>query len=209
VLDVVEQHLRRDVGDVLHLLDHLVDRDRADRHGARGDDRFANLVDAAAGREVHHRVGAEVHGEVEFLQLSVYIRCHGRVADVGVDLDPRHRADPHGVQAAGEMVHVGRYDQPAARDLTADQFGVERLALRDSAHRRRDVSAASVVHLRDTFTHGWLSDGQRKTPSVRGGGREESVFDLKVTPYAGLNRVRFKGSDLSPPWRAPPSTIPN
>ena len=74
VLDHVEEVVRGQVLDVRDLLDGLVDRHGADRHRRGGDDRGADGVDVAAGGEVHHRVGAEVHGEVQLLQLLVDVR---------------------------------------------------------------------------------------------------------------------------------------
>ena len=99
VLDHVEQVLRLHVLDLLDLLDRLVDRHGADRHRAGGDDRLADRVDVAAGREVHHRVGAEVDGHVQLVQLVVDVAGDGRVADVGVDLARGRDADAHRLQA--------------------------------------------------------------------------------------------------------------
>jgi len=41
---------------------------------------------------------------------------------------------------------------------------------------------------------------------VAAGVRDEGVLDLRVTPYAGTNRVRFEGCDLSLPEQAPLSS---
>ena len=46
------------LGDAADFLQRLVDGDGADRHGRVADDPFAGVVDVAAGRQVHDRVGA-------------------------------------------------------------------------------------------------------------------------------------------------------
>ena len=77
LLGLLFDHFEHDVGgevfDALHARDRLVDRHGADGHGRVAQDRFANLVDAAAGREVHHRVGAVVDRGVQLLQLLIDI----------------------------------------------------------------------------------------------------------------------------------------
>ena len=138
VLDHVEHVSGREVLDLLDLLDRLVDRHRPDRHGARGDDRPADRVDVAAGREVHHRVGAEVDGHLQLGQLVVDVGGHGRIADVGVDLAPRLDADAHRLEAELQMDRVGRDDHPPPRHFRPDQLGLETLALRDVFHLVRD-----------------------------------------------------------------------
>ena len=105
VLDHVQKMLRPHVLDLAaQLFEHLVDRHRADRHGRGVDDRLANRVDVLAGREVHHRVGAEVDRRVQLLQLAVDVAGDGRVADVGVDLAAGRDADAHRLQPACQMV---------------------------------------------------------------------------------------------------------
>ena len=100
VLDHVEKVLRLHVADVVELLHHLVNRHRADRHRRGVDDRLADGVDVAAGRQVHHRVGAEVHGRVQLFQLAVDVAGDGRVADVGVDLGAWRRCRCTSARAA-------------------------------------------------------------------------------------------------------------
>ena len=147
VLDHVEQSCAREVLDLLDLLDRLVDRHRADRHRAGVDDRLADRVDVAAGGEVHHRVGAEVDGRVQLVQLVVDVAGDGRVADVGVDLAAGRDADAHRLEAAWQVDLVGRDDHPAARDLGADQLGLELLALGDELHLGRDDALAGHFDL--------------------------------------------------------------
>ena len=114
VLDHVQKVLRRHVADVVQLLHHLVDRHGADRHRRGVDDRLADGVDVAAGREVHHRVGAEVDRRVQLFQLAVDVAGDGRVADVGVDLGAGGDADAHRLQPLSQVHLVGRDDHPAA-----------------------------------------------------------------------------------------------
>ena len=53
------------------LLERLVDGHRADRHGRVPQDPLAGRVDVAAGRQVHHGVGAPPGGPPQFLDLVV------------------------------------------------------------------------------------------------------------------------------------------
>ncbi len=96
LFDDFEHDVGVEVFNALHARDRLVDRHRADGHRRVPQDGFANLVNAAAGREVHHRVGAVVHRGVQLLQLFVDIAGDRRIADVGVDLALRRDADAIG-----------------------------------------------------------------------------------------------------------------
>ena len=64
VLEHVDEVVGADVRHVLALLEHLVDRARCrSGTGELCDDLAADAVDVAAGREVHHRVGAVLEGD--------------------------------------------------------------------------------------------------------------------------------------------------
>ena len=127
--------------------EHLINRHGADRHGRGVDDRLADAVDIAAGRKVHHRVGAEMHGRVQLFQLGIDIAGDGRVADIGVDLGAGGDADAHRLQPLLEMLVIGRDDHPAAGDFRADQFRFERFALGDEFHLGRDRAGTGLFDL--------------------------------------------------------------
>ena len=107
--------------------------------------RFANLVNVAAGGEIHHRVGAVVHRGVQLLQFFVDVRGHRRVADVGIDLAQRGHADAHRLQFG--MIDVGGNDHAPAGDFIAHQFGRKLLAVGDVGHLLGDHALARIVHL--------------------------------------------------------------
>ena len=86
LFDHFEHDVDVEVFDALHARDRLVNRHGADGHRRVPQNGFANFVNAAAGGEVHHRVGAVMHRGVQLLQLFVNVAGDGRVADVGVDL---------------------------------------------------------------------------------------------------------------------------
>ncbi len=109
------------------------------------EDGFADFVNVAAGRKVHHGVGAVVHGGVQLLQFLVDVGGDGGIADVGVDLAQRGHADAHGLQF--RMVDVRRDDHPAAGDFVAHQFRSDLLALGDVDHLLGDLALAGIVHL--------------------------------------------------------------
>ena len=75
--------------------DHRIDRDGADRHGAVLQDRFAALVEIAAGGEVHHRVGAPALGPVQLFDFFVRSGRDRRGPHVGVDLGAARRGRWH------------------------------------------------------------------------------------------------------------------
>ncbi len=77
-------------------------------------------MDVAAGGEVHDRVGAPADRPDQLLDLFGSARRHGRVADIGVDLDQEIAADRHRLQLG--VVDVRGDDGAAARDLLADEF---------------------------------------------------------------------------------------
>ena len=155
VLDHVEEMLRPHVLDVAaELLQHLVDRHRADRHRRRLDDRLANAVDVLAGRQVHHRVGAVVHRGVQLLQLAFDVAGDGRVADVGVDLAARRDADAHRLEPAGQMHAVGGNHHAARGDFRPHKLRLQQLAPRHIVHFGGDVAGAGMFQLGDRRGHG-------------------------------------------------------
>ena len=109
------------------------------------DDGFANLVNVAAGREVHYRVGAIVDGGVQLFELFFNVRRDGRIPYVGVDLAERLDADRHRLQF--RMVDVRRDDHAAASDFIAHQFRRDLLAVGDILHFFGDHALARVMHL--------------------------------------------------------------
>ncbi len=159
VLDDVEQALLGEVLDLLDLLDRLVHRHGADRHGAGGDDGATDSVDVAAGGEVHHRVGAEVDGHLELGQLVIDVGGDGRIADVGVDLADGLDPDSHRLETLLEVLAVGGDHHPAPGDLVANRFGLEFLARGDEVHLGSDATFASLFDL----GHG-ASDLRRAIP---------------------------------------------
>jgi hypothetical protein len=154
MLDHVEEMLRPHLFDVAaELLEHLVNRHRPDRHRRGLDDRLANAVDVLAGRQVHHRVGAEVDRGVQLFQLAVDVAGDGRVADVGVHLAAGGDADRHRLKPAGGVDDVRRNDHPARGDFGSRIVRPQRLALGDVLHLAGDVAGAGMLQLGDRFSH--------------------------------------------------------
>ena len=85
-----EQVIRGQVHDGTPALDcldsRLIDGDRSERYGARGDKHTANRTDIATRAQVHHSVRAAVHSNVHLAQFGADIAGVGRRTDVGVDL---------------------------------------------------------------------------------------------------------------------------
>src|SRR5207244_3989056 len=70
------------LGHAADLLQRLVDGHGADRHGRIADDPLARVVDVAAGREVHDRVGAPAAGPHHLVDFGCDVGCDGAVADI-------------------------------------------------------------------------------------------------------------------------------
>ena len=152
LLALLDQRVAVDLpGEVLgaaaDLLERLVDRHRADRHGRVPDNPLAGLVDVLPGREVHDRVGAPERRPAQLLDFLLDRGRHRGVADVGVDLHQEIAADDHRLEL--EVADVGRDDRAAARHFVADELGRQPLADGDELHLRRDLAFARVVQLRD------------------------------------------------------------
>ena len=78
-----------------HFFQRLVDRYRTDRHRGVAHNPLARVVNVAAGRQVHDRVGAPADRPHHLLDLFLHRGRNGRVADVGVDLHQKVAADSH------------------------------------------------------------------------------------------------------------------
>ena len=203
LLGLLDQRVAEDLpgqllGDAADLLQRLVDRDGADRHGAVADDPFARVVDVAAGRQVHDRVGAPADRPDELVDLARDVAGDRGVADVGVDLDQEVAADRH--RFGFGVVDVVGDDRAAAGDLVADEFGrdvvgdggaealavadvlaqhlaAEVLAGGDIFHLGRDDAAAGIVHLADVRAGlarargGLTTLGKRRDAAASGRGR--------------------------------------
>ena len=120
LFDHLQHHPRAEVLHAPHARERFVDRHRADGHGRSGDDGLADGRNIAAGREVHHRIGAVFHRVSQLLQFAFDIGQHRGISDIGVDLARGGDADAHGLQVG--MVDVGRNDHPAAGHFRAYQL---------------------------------------------------------------------------------------
>jgi hypothetical protein len=121
---------------------------------AVADDPVADVVDVAAGRQVHDRVGAPAGGPDQLVDLVGHGAEHGRIADVGVDLDQEVAADRHRLQLA--VVDVGRDDGAAAGHFLAHELGRHEVGDRGAevlavAHARTVLLAAQVLADGDIF----------------------------------------------------------
>ncbi len=145
LFDHFQHHVLVEVFNPLDPRNGFVNRHRADGHGRVPQNGLANLMDVAAGGEVHHGVGAEVHRSVQLLEFFLDVRGHRRIADVGIDLAQRGHPDAHGLQFG--MIDIGGNNHPPAGDFVAHQFRRQLLAVRDVRHLFRDDSPARVAHL--------------------------------------------------------------
>ncbi len=77
LLDHLEHNLGSQFAHPRHARKGFVNRHRADGNGAVAQNRFADLVNVAARREVHRRIRAEMHRRVKLLQFLVDIGSGG------------------------------------------------------------------------------------------------------------------------------------
>ena len=185
---------RQILGTSADLLERLVDRDRADRHRRVAEDPLARLVNVAAGRQIHHRVGAPERRPAELVHFLLDRRRHGGIADVRVDLDGEVPADDHRLELG--VVDVGRDDRAPARDLRPHELGIEALADRDELHLRRDDALARVVQLGDR--RGCVPRRRgRPTGSRSFGSPPRDVVPLRTARVVHAQRLAVGQRDLA------------
>ncbi len=157
LLALLDQRVAEDLpgqvlGDAADLLQRLVDRHRADRHRRVADDPLADVVDVAAGREVHHRVGAPADRPDHLVDLLGDRRGDRRIADVGVDLHQEVAADDHRLDL--RMVDVGRDDGAAAGDLVAHELRGDHIGDRGAEAARRRAGPPRRLREADVLANG-------------------------------------------------------
>ena len=108
LLDDLKHDLRGQILDPLYPGHGLVNGYGAHRNRRVAQNGFADFVDFAAGREIHHRIGAVVYRGVQLLQLLFDVGADRRIADIGIDLAQRGHADGHGLDFG--VIDVGRDD---------------------------------------------------------------------------------------------------
>ena len=126
---------RQFFGPAAGLFERLVDGHGSDRHGRIPQDPLAGFVNVAAGRKIHHRVGAPRDAPSHLLDFVFDRARYGAVPDVRIDLHQEIAADDH--RLGFRMIDVRRNDRPAACHFVADELGrdvfrnarAERLAL--------------------------------------------------------------------------------
>ncbi len=139
---VVVHHVQEIVGlDVIEaggLGHHLVDGHGAEGRRAPGQKCGANLVQVAAGGQVHDRVGPVLQGRGQLGLLFLQADVVGRGADIGVDLDPDPGADGGGFKPP--VLPVGRHRDGAQGQPLPDKLRGHTLTGRGRDHGRGDFS---------------------------------------------------------------------
>jgi len=120
------------LGDAADLFKCLIDRHRADRDRRVADDPFADVVDVAPGREVHHRVGAPADRPHHLVDLFPDGGGDSGISDVGVDLHQEIATDDH--RLAFGVIDVGGDDRATARD-----FATHKLRCNDGRNFRAEA----------------------------------------------------------------------
>jgi hypothetical protein len=196
VLDHVEKMLRLHLLDVTaELFEHLIDRHGADRHGRGVDNRLTDRIDVFPSRKIHYRIGAEMHGCVQFFELLFDVARDGGVADVGVDFGFGGDADAHRLEPFLQVHCICGYDQPAAGDFAANQLGRKIFALGDIFHFRRDVSLVCRLELCHGSLHWTEIDSERDADHRRGARclRMIAVVEFRVNRGLKINWPSYRG----------------
>ncbi len=125
--------------------DHRIDRHGADRDGAVLDDRFAALIEVAAGGEVHHGVGPPAFGPLEFVDFFIGAAGDRRGSHIGVDLRLRRPPDRHRIELVAQVNLVRGNDHAPGCDFVAHLNRREMpFPLGDACHLGRDDAEAGV-----------------------------------------------------------------
>ena len=140
-----DQIVGPNVRDCLSLLEHLVNRHRADRQGRPLEDRCADAVDVASGRQIHDGVGSVLHGDLELAELALGVARHRAVPDVRVHLAAERDPDAHRLEV--RVVHVGRDDQPPPSHFVTHEGRLDPLACGDVSHFFCHDAFPGIVHL--------------------------------------------------------------
>ncbi len=219
-LDHLQQERRRQLFRAFHPGHRLVERHRAQRHRAVGEDGLADGPHIAAGAQVHHRVGPVAEGYRQLLLLRRDIGGGGGVAEVGVHLAAKVGADQHRPKVG--VPDVGRQDRPPARDLGAHKLGADPLLRCRVAHLLGDRAGAGIVPLRyvgasaplhPLLTHDIPSQsGTAALPALREaaaqrGGEPALLWSLFPTPV--LPGSGSRGYHGTPPRFSGPSPPPS
>ena len=149
----VEKIRRPHVDDVVELLGHLVDRDRAHRHRGGGNDPVPHGVDLRPGGEVHHSVGPAADGQDQLLQLALRVARYGRLADVGIDLRPCGNANADRLQSFRQVGLVGRDHHPPPRHFVTHDFRIELLGAGDRLDFGRYAAGPGLFDLGHVRLH--------------------------------------------------------
>ena len=164
------------LGDAVDLLQCLVNRHSADGDRTVTQDPLAGFVDIAAGREIHHRIGAPAGRPDQFLDLFFDGGGHRRVADISIHFYQEVAPDNHRLRL--RVVDIGRDDGAPgghfiadklggnvfrqagaeafsgmllAQNFAANTFTAHVFAYGDELHLRGDDPLAGVVQLGNTF----------------------------------------------------------
>ena len=165
-------------------------------------------MDVAAGREIHHRIGAPADRPGHLLDFLHDPRTDGRVADVRVHLDKEIPPDRHRLEL--DVIDVGGDDGAPQRNLLAHEFGRDEfwnvgaetlavgqtlgraghrglpreiLAMGDVDHLLGDDPGASEFELGDHLAR---RAGAQRTP---GGAKRRKALGRNIAIVLGANRA--------------------
>src|SRR5579863_3800843 len=130
-------------GLTIDLLERLINRHGADRHGRVSQNPLTRFVNVLAGGQVHYGIRAPARRPRHLLDFLVDRRGDDRVADVRVDLHQEVAADDH--RLGFGMVDVRGYDGTTAGNFGANELGGNTFAYRNELHLGRDLAAPRVV----------------------------------------------------------------
>ena len=88
-----------------------------------------------------------MHRGMQLFQLVIHLRGDSAVANVRVNLAAQGHAYAHRLKRPGQVMHIGRNDQPAPGHLRTDQFRLHIFPTRHKFHGGGDFTFAGGFKL--------------------------------------------------------------
>src|SRR6185437_10417830 len=100
LLDYLKHYLNIQILHAPNARQRFVDGHSADWHRRFLDDGLADTRDVAAGREIHHGIGAVAYRVAQLIEFRFNVGCGRGAADIGVNFAYRFDANAHRLQVS-------------------------------------------------------------------------------------------------------------
>ena len=149
-LQHLQHRIYRQIFDlVIAVMEDLIHRYCSDRYTGVCDYRFADLVEITSRTEIHDRIGSILQADIDFFDLSLYIRSQCGRADIGIDLAGRDHTDRH--RYLMFVIYICRYDTSPSGNLRSQQFRVDLFDTGYILHLFCNNALFGIIHLSSYF----------------------------------------------------------